>query len=315
MGRASTKGWAPAFFWVAQQKTLHMKWQYEDRATHGKFSIHIGDPGLRGQGLLNGSREMVNTIVFNTGDEQTVTIDTIGYQMPAGAVLPLVANQSFSFETPESLTAWQFNRDFYCIADHDAEVGCVGFLFYGIRHPFFIQPSSEERCCLLMLKSQCIEDMQVRDKIQGEMLRTVLKRLIIHVTRIARQQTEGYREQASDRMDIIRKFNLLLEVHYRSRHEVQFYAQSMNKSPKTLTNLFGLCNYPSPSELIRRRILLEAKRYLYFTDKSAKEVAEALGFASTAHFSRWFKAGTGMNFSESKNWHEKQIISIGDERA
>jgi AraC-like DNA-binding protein len=101
-------------------------------------------------------------------------------------------------------------------------------------------------------------------------------------------------------MDTIRQFNLLLEVHFRTRHEVQFYAQSMNRSPKTLTNLFGLCNYPSPSELIRRRILLEAKRYLYFTDKSAKEVADDLGFASTAHFSRFFKAGTGRNFSECK---------------
>lgn len=101
-------------------------------------------------------------------------------------------------------------------------------------------------------------------------------------------------------MDIIRRFNLLLEVHFRTRHEVQFYAQTMNKSPKTLTNLFGLCNYPSPSELIRRRIILEAKRYLYFTDKSAKEVADALGFTSTAHFSRFFKAGTGMNFSAGK---------------
>jgi AraC family transcriptional activator of pobA len=89
-----------------------MKWQYEDRATLGKFSIHIGDPGLRGKGLLNGNPEMVNTIVFNTEDEQMVTIDNISYRMPAGAVLPLVANQRFSFEAPENLTAWQFNRDF-----------------------------------------------------------------------------------------------------------------------------------------------------------------------------------------------------------
>ena len=81
---------------------------------------------------------------------------------------------------------------------------------------------------------------------------------------------------------------------------MQFYAQTMNKSPKTLTNLFGLCNYPSPSELIRRRIILEAKRYLYFTDKSAKEVADDLGFASPAHFSRFFKSATGVNFSKCK---------------
>jgi AraC family transcriptional activator of pobA len=101
-------------------------------------------------------------------------------------------------------------------------------------------------------------------------------------------------------MDIVRKFNLLLEGNFRTRHEVQFYAHAMNKSPKTLTNLFGLCNYPSPSRLIQRRIILEAKRYSYYTDRSAKEVAAELGFTSTAHFSRFFKAGAGVSFSQFK---------------
>lgn len=277
-----------------------MKWQFEDKATQGKFIISVGDNSLKGEGLLNGKKEMINTIVYNSRGEQKVTIDEITYSMPAGAILPLVANQTFHFEEPESLVVWQFNRDFYCIADHDAEVGCVGFLFYGIQHPFFIRLSAEERKCISLIQMQCIEDMEIKDAIQGEMLRTLLKRLIINITRIAKQQTDQYNQCGSDKMDIIRKFNLLLEVHFRTQHEVQFYAQTMNKSPKTLTNLFGLCNYPSPSELIRRRVILEAKRYLYFTDKSAKEVAEALGFVSTAHFSRYFKAGTGMNFSELK---------------
>jgi AraC-like DNA-binding protein len=277
-----------------------MKWQFEDKATHGKFIMSIGDASLRGQGLLNGKKEMINTIVFNTGGEQRVTIDKIVYKMPSDAILPLVANQTFCFEEPENLVAWQFNRDFYCIADHDAEVGCVGFLFYGIEHPLFIRLSPEEKIGISQICAQCKEDMDIEDKIQGEMLRTTLKRLIIYITRIAKHQSNSYCRQGVDRMNVVRQFNLLLEVHFRTRHEVQFYAQTMNKSPKTLTNLFGLCNYPSPSELIRRRIILEAKRYLYFTDKSAKEVAEDLGFASAAHFSRFFKAGTGMNFSQCK---------------
>lgn len=262
--------------------------------------MSISDPTLSGQGLLNGKREMINTIVLNTGEAQKVTIDKVVYTMPPDTILPLVANQTFYFEAPENLVTWQFNRDFYCIADHDAEVGCVGFIFYGIDHPFFIPLSPEEMTGISHIRTQCIEDMHVEDNIQGEMLRTTLKRLIIYITRIARQRTECYRRQGVDRMDIVRQFNLLLEVHFRTRHEVQFYARTMNKSPKTLTNLFGLCNYPPPSELIRRRIILEAKRYLYFTDKSAKEVAEDLGFTSAAHFSRFFKSGTGMNFSKCK---------------
>jgi AraC family transcriptional regulator, transcriptional activator of pobA len=274
-----------------------MKWQFEDKLAQGKFSISIDDPFIKGEGLLNGKKEMINTIVYNPGKDQKAMIDKITYLLPEGSILPLVANQAFNFEQPENLVAWQFNRDFYCIADHDAEVGCVGFLFYGIQHPLFIRLSADEERCVALIKTQCIEDMQIRDKMQGEMLRTLLKRLIINITRIAKQQTDAYRLCTADKMDLVRKFNLLLEVNFRRQHEVQFYAQALHKSPKTLTNFFALCKYPSPSELIRKRITLEAKRYLYFTDKSAKEVAEDLGFANAAHFSRFFKTATGSNFS------------------
>jgi len=277
-----------------------MKWQFEHKATKGKFVLSTDEPTIHGQGLLSGNKGMINTIIFNPSQEQAVTIDKIKYTFPANSILPLVANQTFFFEAPENLVAWQFNREFYCIADHDAEVGCVGFLFYGIHHPIFIHLSSDGGKTVSGLQKQCIEDMLIEDRVQGEMLRTVLKRLIIFITRIAKEQTDSYKTQGSDRMDVVRKFNLLLELNFRTKHEVQFYAQSMNKSPKTLTNCFGLFKYPPPSELIRQRILLEAKRYLYFTDKSAKEVADELGFTSVSHFSRFFKTGTGRNFSEYK---------------
>jgi AraC family transcriptional regulator, transcriptional activator of pobA len=278
-----------------------MKWQFEDKPTQGRFIVSMGDDSLKGEGILQDRKEMVNTIVCNQGAAQKVVIDRISYTMPAMSVLPLVANQHFVFECQDQLLTWQFNRDFYCIADHDAEVGCVGFLFYGIEHPLFISLSGEELEGLTLMGRLCVEEMSVTDKMQGEMLRTLLKRLIINVTRIAKRQTDSYRRFTDDRMNVIRRFNLLLEAHFRVQHEVQFYARNMNRSPKTLTNLFALCRYPAPSKLIQRRIILEAKRFLYYTDKTAKEVADELGFANTAHFSRFFKTNAGVNFSAFKS--------------
>jgi hypothetical protein len=49
-----------------------------------------------------------------------------------------MVNQSFRFDRPEAVIAWQFNREFYCIVDHDKEVSCVGFLFYGTSETMFI---------------------------------------------------------------------------------------------------------------------------------------------------------------------------------
>ncbi|GLU52607.1 helix-turn-helix domain-containing protein [Dyadobacter frigoris] len=285
-----------------------MKWQFEDRMTYGQFRVSDGEGSLKGEGLLNGSKEVLSTIVLNLGVQQGVVIDKIRHTFPSGCILPLVSNQHFIFDEPENLIAWQFNRSFYCIADHDAEVGCVGFLFYGIQNPLFVHLSKEEIEGILTIQTMCVEDMSIRDKMQGEMLRTLLKRLIIKITRIAKKQTQNYDCFSEEKMDVIRKFNLLVEANYRKEHEVQFYAQAMNKSPKTLTNIFGLCNYPSPSKLIQRRIISEAKRYLYFTNKSAKEIACELGFTSMAHFSRFFKLNAGINFSEFRG---QQMLTSG----
>jgi len=272
-----------------------MKLLFQDRNTNGLFVVSHFDKSLKGEGDLDGGN--INTIVFNRIENQKVTIDGVAYTFPANSILPLVANQHFEFEDPEKLIAWQFNRDFYCIVDHDAEVGCVGFLFYGIRHPFFIPLAAKELANMILIERFCIEDMETRDRMQAEMLRTSLKRLIINVTRIAKSQTGNLELWSDERMDAVRMFNLLLESHFRTEHEVRFYAKKLNKSPKTLSNLFALFNYPPPSKVIQKRIILDAKRYLYYSDKTAKEISYSLGFTSPAHFSRFFKQHSGHNIS------------------
>ncbi|MDR3712430.1 MAG: helix-turn-helix domain-containing protein [Puia sp.] len=286
-----------------------MKWIFEDAATGGMFSISLEETRFGGRGFLERGKETINTLVYNMKGPQEAMIDNIRYTLPAQSILPLVANQHFRFERPENLVAWQFNREFYCIADHDTEVGCAGFLIYGIEHPLFIPLSDEDRKCVSILEMQCLEEMAIRDKMQGEMLRSVLKRLIIKVTRLAKAKMKNYGPATEDKLDIVRKFSLLLEVNFRMQHEVRFYAEALNRSPKTLTNVFSLYRYPCPSKLIQRRVILEAKRYLYYTDKSAKEVAAELGFASAAHFSRYFKLGTGGNFSEFRE-RETSVFAV-----
>lgn len=271
--------------------------EYSEKATSARFIMHLGNSQFSGKGLKNPSPYAINTFVYNKGAAQQVVIDEVAYTMPEHSILPLVSYQHFVFEQPDSLTAWQFNREFYCIVQHDAEVGCVGFLFYGIQHPMFIKLNEEEDEEMRHLEKVFSHEMVLTDNFQGEMLRTLLKRVIIKTTRIAKQQCESYRLFPDEKMDIVRKFSLLLETHFKQEHEVKFYAAALNKSPKTLSNVFSLLKQSAPSILIRNRIILEAKRYLHYTDKTAKEIAYELGFESPAHFSRFFKMYSGSSVS------------------
>ena len=50
----------------------------------------------------------------------------------------------------------------------------------------------------------------------------------------------------------------------------------------------------------QKRIITEAKRLFYYTDKSVKEIANDLGFEDVAHFSKFFKNCTNQSPSDIK---------------
>jgi len=153
------------------------------------------------------------------------------------------------------------------------------------------------------------DEFETKDQIQGEMLHILLKRLIIIVTRLGREQYVNKNELPGDKLDIIRKYNYLVEKNFRKQHQVKFYAEQMNKSPKTLSNLFALYNDKSPLIVIQERVVQEAKRLLFYTGKTAKEIAFYLGFEDASHFGKFFKKQTGQSPSDFK--HRYPDIAAG----
>jgi AraC-like DNA-binding protein len=240
------------------------------------------------------------TIAWNAGETQTVTIDGEDHQFKPHTILAMMFNQSFHFERPSDIVAWQFNREFYCVVDHDREVSCVGFIF-GMDKVFItLNPASQERLELML--DIFVLEMNTADNIQNEMLLMLLKRLIITITQLAREEYIPDKKQQQDsRFHIIRKFNLLVEEHFRSAHSVSYYAQLLNKSPKTLSNLFSIFNQKTPIQIIQERIIIEAKRLLRFTNKSTKQITFELGFEDPAYFCNFFKKHTNAAPLEFRN--------------
>jgi AraC-like DNA-binding protein len=137
----------------------------------------------------------------------------------------------------------------------------------------------------------------IHDRHQEEMLRILLKRFIITCTRIARKRY-SMNEDCEKAFDIVRKFHVLVDNNYKEKKRVQDYADMLFRSPKTLSNLFAEYELPSPLHIIHERVIAEAKRLLLYTDKSAKEISEILGFEDLATFSRFFKKMEGKSISD-----------------
>lgn len=87
----------------------------------------------------------------------------------------------------------------------------------------------------------------------------------------------------------IEKFRELLEKNYKSQHSVEFYASKLNTSTKALTMQFSRSIGKPPREIIYDRILLEAKRYLAFSQLTVAEIGYELGFDDANYFGRFFR--------------------------
>ena len=128
----------------------------------------------------------------------------------------------------------------------------------------------------------------------------MLKRFIILCTRIYKSKNNFLKLKTTD-VDIVREFNFLVEQHFKTKHSVLDYADLLNKSPKTLSNIFAKLAGKSPLQIIHERKILEARRMLWYTDKTIKEISYELGFQDIQTFSRFFKKAENVSPSEFKN--------------
>ncbi|MEX0313403.1 MAG: helix-turn-helix domain-containing protein [Allomuricauda sp.] len=242
-----------------------------------------------------------NTIKFlwNRNEEPlTIIVDDLELELNPNQLVTVTYLQHVSFaKTHLPLSAILFNREFYCISDHDSEVSCNGILFFGTQDLPIISVPSDQLKKFNLWFDVFVEEFSTPDNIQGDMLQMLLKRLIIMSTRLAKEQLI-VKTLKNDQIDVIRKFNYLVDMHYKTKRKVSDYAEMLFKSPKTLSNLFSIYNQKPPQQIILERLALEAKRLIHFTDKQNQEIAFDLGFNDPAHFSRFFKKMTQMTPSE-----------------
>lgn len=103
---------------------------------------------------------------------------------------------------------------------------------------------------------------------------------------------EGYharQELSSLHLSLATQFQQSVEQHYLMLRTVQAYAELLHVTPNHLSQAVSGEVGRTAYDLIAERVLLEAKKLLYYTDLSVGEVADYLGFEEPTHFTRFFK--------------------------
>lgn len=92
---------------------------------------------------------------------------------------------------------------------------------------------------------------------------------------------------------VARAFRKELDLRYKTVKRPALYADFLNISVSYLNECVKTATGQSLSNNIQQRVMLEAKRLLYHSDKSVKEIAIELGYDDYSYFIRLFVKVTG----------------------
>lgn len=116
-------------------------------------------------------------------------------------------------------------------------------------------------------------------------LQNYLGIFLLHLLRLTEAESGLHQQQE----DLVMRFTDLVEMHFRSEHNLKFYAEKLQLSAKSLSVRIQRVLDKPAKEIILERCLLEAKRLLANSQLSVAEIGYELGFEDPNYFSRFLK--------------------------
>jgi AraC family transcriptional activator of pobA len=129
-------------------------------------------------------------------------------------------------------------------------------------------------------------------------LRHLLKALVAKIEGWWRRAARIQPRILTDSQRLWERFAKLVEERFRSEHAAGFYARELGVPLRRLNAVARLFAGATTEEALARRLMLEARRLLLFSDLGVGEISFALGFEEHSYFTRVFRKQLGMTPSK-----------------
>lgn len=236
------------------------------------------------------------TMIWIENGTGTVRADFSEYNFSGNVLFSFSPYQPFMLHQNVENSGWviHFHPDFFCIHKHHKEVACHGVLFNNIYSPPLVHIDVKTKTNFETVIEQFKIEMQNAALAQYELLISYLKIFLITASRLKTEQHSKEHEAAAEKKEpfILQNLKNAIELHYKTKHTAGDYADILSITPKALTRLTKTHLNKTLTDLITERIIIEAKRELYLTNKTVKEIAFELGYNDEYYFSRFFKKNT-----------------------
>ncbi len=163
------------------------------------------------------------------------------------------------------------------LIDELAGLNTINFTDVSTLHSLFSLLSAEEHRTVQEALLKAILAKSVQQAGAGKTLKIKSKNLFLQLTQVLNKEKQIL-------------------------NNVAYYANLLHTSPQNLNAACQRHADKSASEVLSGYIISEAKRLLFYTNKTVAEVAFQLGFADQSNFSKYFKRAVGLtpqNYRES----------------
>lgn len=130
-------------------------------------------------------------------------------------------------------------------------------------------------------------------------LAALTKAMILHLIRIHNNNAQ-LRRKPLQYQNLYREYLDAIEQNFMKTHYVSDYVDILNTNEKQLNRACKAMTGHSARNIIEERLNFEAKRSLYYTTNTVKEISYHLGFKDPAHFVKFFKRNNGRTPGEYK---------------
>ncbi|RYY38939.1 MAG: helix-turn-helix domain-containing protein [Chitinophagaceae bacterium] len=266
----------------------------DDAARHGLLATAL--PGYVERHyahLHHPHRHSFYHLVLFTAGSGTHTIDFCRFPVAPGAAY---------FMTPGQVHGWQFEGpvDGYLVHFNDSFF--KNFLQddrYLERFGFFAGDAAQGVCRFdeettkqaVALFAEIVREAEAGDIHGLDVVRLQLLRYFILADRASGRG--GAASQPSQKSMLLRNFRRLIDAHFAEWRLPKQYADVLYVTPNHLNALCRDLLGKTAGDLIRERVLLEAKRLLTGADLTVAAVADRLHFEDASYFGRFFRKYEG----------------------
>jgi AraC family transcriptional regulator, transcriptional activator of pobA len=265
------------------------------------FDPRLGQPALKVETLRTGidlgrpQRFNYFTIVWVQRGAGEFWVDLARHAFDGPTLLFAVPYQIVRINPCEPVDGFviQFHANFLCIETYHDEIGCNGVLFNAGCGTPIVRMDTEMAKRFAGDVEALRSELRESGVAQSEAVVSQLKLLLIRATRAKLRQQELPAIPATKVPRAVAELRDLVEDRYRELRRPSEYAKLLHVAPKTLARLVKTHLGMSLTELLRERVMRQAKWELLHTTKPVKQIAGEIGFDDVFYFSRAFKRATG----------------------